>query len=148
MSIFLDKQINNPLIQAISLLLANLLFMLFSWAAGYTGLSKFDALFPWSVAAAFLLFYAMINSLLSLRADSFAKYWGSSMYGFIGLAFGSAVMAWGFSGIRFGDAGTYRWIFIVVSICFLVFLSMVNFMKTIVTFAEREEWNEPRKKNR
>lgn len=40
---------------------------------------------------------------------------------------------------------TYRWIYIVVTFGFLVFLSMVNFMKKIVEFAEKEEWNQPRR---
>jgi hypothetical protein len=93
-----------------------------------------------------LLLFALFNSLLSLRADNFAKYWGSSVYSYMALAFGSGLAAWLFSGIDLRDAGTYRWIYLVVTFGFLVFLSMVNFMKRIVNFAEKEEWNQPRKR--
>ena len=93
-----------------------------------------------------MLLFALLNSLMSLRADSFAKYWGHSVYSYMGLALCSGMAAWLFSGIPLRDAGTYRWIFIVVTLGFLVFLSMANFMKNIVRYAEREEWNEPRKR--
>lgn len=101
---------------------------------------------PWAIATAFMLFFAMLNSLQSLRADSFVKYWQASMYSYMLLAFGNAMIAWGFSGTSISDAESYKWIFLVVSIGFIVFLSMVNFMKVIVKFAEKEEWTEPRKR--
>ena len=87
-----------------------------------------------------------MNSLLSLSAASFAQYWGASIYSYLGLALCTSLSAWGFSGIPLSEAGSYRWIYIVVSIGFLIFLSMVNIMKVIVRFAEKEEWNKPRKR--
>ncbi|MDO8971491.1 MAG: hypothetical protein Q7U74_12430, partial [Saprospiraceae bacterium] len=77
---------------------------------------------------------------------SFVKYWGASIYSYLALAFCTSMAAWGFSGIPLRDAGSYRWIYIVVTIGFIVFLSMVNMMKIIVKFAEKEEWNSPRKR--
>jgi len=50
------------------------------------------------------------------------------------------------SGVAIGKAESYRWIFIVVSFGFLVFLSMINFMKKIVKFAEQEDWTQPRRR--
>lgn len=138
----------NPPIQAVVMVLAGLVFMLVSWLLSVTGISSPGRLFPWSVAASFLLFFAVMNSLLSIQSGNFAKYWGSSMYSFMGLALVSGLLARLFSGIPFAEAGTYRWIFFVVTFCFLVFLSMINFIKRIVTFAEREEWNQPRRRNR
>ena len=143
---FSNLSINQPPTQAVVLLGVNLLFMCVGWGLAAANWYHFDRLYDWSVAAALLLLFALMNSLLSLRAISFAKYWGASMYSFLGLALASSTLARFFSGIPFGEAGTYRWIFIVVTFCFLVFLSMVNFMKRIVNFAEREEWNQPRKR--
>lgn len=145
MAHFLNDSINRPHIQAASVLLCDIVFMSIGFGAKAAGWMTNDPLFAWSVAAAFLLLFAMLNSLLSLRAESFGKYWGASMYSFMGLAATSAALAWLFSGVGFREAGTYRWIFIVLSVCFLVFLSIVNFMKIIVNFAQKEEWNEPRR---
>ncbi|MCC7246844.1 MAG: hypothetical protein IT269_14255 [Saprospiraceae bacterium] len=138
----------HPPVQAVVMALTGLIFMLVGWFLSVTGIASPDRLFPWSVAASFLLFFAVMNSLLSIQSGSFTKYWGSSMYSYMGLALASGLLARAFSGIPFAEAGTYRWIFFVVSFCFLVFLSMINFIKRIVNFAEREEWNQPRRRNR
>ncbi len=120
--------------------------MLVGWLLHKAHILTGDPLFAWSIAAAFMLLFALANSLLSLRADNFSKYWGSSMYSYIGLALSSALTARLFSGIPIDEAGSYRWIYIVVTVGFVFFLLMVNAMKRIVHFAEREEWNEPRKR--
>ena len=121
--------------------------MLLTLALNQTGWYTVDILFPWSVATAFLLLFAVFNSLMSPNADSFMRYWGRSIYSFIGLAFLNGIAAWLFSGVPLREAQSYRWIYIVVTIGFLVFLTMVNLMKKIVSFAEKEEWNQPRRRN-
>jgi uncharacterized membrane protein len=111
-----------------------------------TGLMAMDPLYPWSIATGFLLLFALLNSLSSLQSDNVLKYWGASIYSYMLLAAASGVAAWQLSGIPIGQAQSYKFIYIVVTFGFLVFLSMVNFMKKIVNFAEREEWNQPRKR--
>jgi hypothetical protein len=140
------KKLDNPVVQAAVILAGAVVLMAFTRILDATGLLAADPLFPWSVAAAFMLLFALLNSLMSLRADSIYKYWAPSMYSYLGLALCTGLAAWVFSGIPLRDAGTYRWIYIVVTFGFLIFLSMVNFMKKIVQFAEREEWNQPRKR--
>ncbi len=125
---------------------ASVVFMLIALVFNQTGWYEADKLFPWSVATAFLLLFAVFNSMMSLNADSFIRYWGRSMYSFMGLAFLNGIAAWLISGVPINDAQSYRWIYVVVTIGFLVFLSMVNLMKKIVQFAEREEWTQPRKR--
>lgn len=141
-----DQHINRPLIQAALIFGSGFVIMLAGWLLGKIHVVTQDPLFPWSIAAAFMLLFALVNSLLSLRADSFTKYWGASMYSYMGLAFCNAFVAWLFSGISIGNAGSYRWIYIVVTFGFIVFLTLVNTVRRIVEFAEREEWNEPRKR--
>lgn len=140
------KKIDNPVAQAVVVLAGALVLMLGGWLLTVSKIYPVESLFAWSIAAAFMLLFALLNSLMSLRADSFFKYWGRSMYAYMGLALCTGLAAWMFSGIPLREAGTYRWIYFVVTVGFLVFLSMVNFMKKIVNFAEREEWNQPRKR--
>lgn len=144
----LDRHIAKPIVQAGLIFAAGLVLMVLAWLLTVSKIYIEDPLFPWSISAGFMLLFAMLNSLMSLRADNFSKYWGSSMYSYMALAFCSGMAAWLFSGIPLNDAGTYKFIFIVVTFGFLVFLSLVNIMKKIVRFAEREEWNEPRKKQK
>lgn len=142
---FFERKV-DPFIQAAIFLGAAVVFMLLTLLFNQTGWYTVDRLFPWSVATAMLLLYALFNSLMSLNAASSLKYWGRSVYGFIGLAFANGLAAWVFSGVPLGEAQSYRWIYIVVTIGFLVFLTMVNLMRKIVSFAEKEEWNAPRRR--
>lgn len=138
--------INKPYILAGILFLSALAMMLLALAVSAAHIMAMDPLFPWLVATSMLLLFAVSCSLLSLRADTFAKYWGLSVYSYVGLAFMNGTAARFVSGIPIAEAGTYKWIFIVVTIGFLVFLSLVNAVRGIVQFAEREEWNQPRQR--
>ncbi|MCC6462002.1 MAG: hypothetical protein IT260_16125 [Saprospiraceae bacterium] len=142
---FYERKI-DPIRQAAGFFGISALCMALTWLLNLTGWYEVDQLFPWSVATAFLLLFAVFNSLMSLNADSFMQYWGRSIYSFLGLAFLNGVAAWLVSGVRLNDAQSYRWIYIVVTFGFLVFLTLVNLMKKIVQFAQREEWDQPRRR--
>lgn len=144
-SSFFDRKM-DPLKQAGFIFLGALVMMLGGWLFSQTGLLDWDKLFPWSIATAFTLIFALLNSVLSLNADSFTKYWGRSVYSYMLLALCNGLAAWLISGISLNEAGSYKFIYLVVTFGFLVFLSMVNFIKQIVQFAEREEWNQPRRR--
>lgn len=110
----------------------------------WSGLLAIQDRFPWMVAASFMLLFAMFNSIFSIAAKNRAQYWGASIYSFLGLAGAAGTTAYLISGLSLGEAGSYWWIFIVVTIGYLVFVSLVGAMRFIVEFAQREEWNQPR----
>jgi hypothetical protein len=70
------------------------------------------------------------------------------VYSFAALAVASGYFAYLFSGINIFDAGSYSWLFKVIFIVYLVFMSMIRAMKVIVEFAQKEEWNAPKLKKR
>jgi hypothetical protein len=107
-----------------------------------------DPLFAWSIATAFLLLFAIFNSVLSLNAVSFTKYWSQSMYSYLGLALCTGASAWLFSGVGLNQAGSYKFIYLVITFGFLVFLSLVNFARKIMQFIEREEWTQPQNRKK
>jgi hypothetical protein len=140
------NRMDHPPVQAIASFCVSLILMAMGWLSTVSGMMEVDRLYAWSIGAAFMLFFALMNSLLSLKAPSFVKYWSASIYSYLGLGFGTSMLAWGFSGITLSNAGSYRWIYIVVTVGFIVFLTLVNLMKIIVKFAEKEEWNQPRRR--
>jgi uncharacterized membrane protein len=89
-----------------------------------------------------------MNSVFFLRVADTRKYWQDSMTSFIALGLVSMLIAWLLSGTSLGKAGSFRWIYTVLVIGYLVFISMMSFLKRIVTFAEQEDWQAPRKKSR
>ncbi len=136
----------NPVLQASIIFAIAFAITLVAKLVNLTGLVEVSDRFPRMTSAAFMLIFAIFNSLFSLSTKDLMKYWSRSLYSFLGLAFISAGSAYLFSAIPIGEAGSYRWIFIVVAIGYLVFLSLMSFMRKIVEFAQREEWNQPRKR--
>ncbi|MEZ4992215.1 MAG: hypothetical protein R2824_17465 [Saprospiraceae bacterium] len=145
-SIF-DRAI-DPVIQAGMILGVVLVFNIIAKFLAATGLMNVSERFPWMTAAAFLLFFAVFNSLYLLTAKSMVKYWGRSIYSFMGLAAASGIIAYLFSSLTISEAGSYRWIYIVVTLGYLVFISIMIFLRRIVEFAQKEEWNHPRIRRR
>ena len=140
---FLEK-IYNPALQAAAAFAFGTFITLMAKFVGATGLMDVTDRFAWMSAAAMMLLFAVFNSVISLSAPKISKYWGRSIYCFAALAAVSGLFAWFMTGMSIGEAGSYKWIYFVVTIGYLVFLSMMGFMKFIVDFAQREEWNNPR----
>ncbi len=144
---FLDKT-QNPFIQALIALAGVVLVILGSKIIQMTGLMTISERFPWMTACSFLLCFALFNSVFSLSTKNMVKYWGNSIYSFLGLAFSSGFLAYLFSNKALSEAGSYWWIYIVVSIGYFVFLGIMAFIRKIVEFAQKEEWNQPRLRKR
>lgn len=134
----------NPVHQAGIVLGMMVSFILISKLVKLTGLLSVSDKFPWMTTAAFLLFFAMFNSIFALSTKNMNQYWNRSIASFVVLVIVSGLFAYLSSAIHINDAGSYRWIYIVVSIGYVIFLSMMTFMKNIVEFAQKEEWNQPR----
>ncbi len=138
----------SPFLQTGMVLGLSILVHLGAKVINVLGIMEIGGKFHWMTAAAFMLFFAVFNSVFSLSSNDTNKYWLQSLLCFAGLAIVASLIAYFLSSIPINEAGSYRWIFTVVAIGYLVFLSMVGFMKRIVDFAQREEWNQPRMKSK
>lgn len=138
----------HPILQAAIVFVAGLMITLLAKLIHIVGIMDIGDRFPWLCAASFLLFFAVFNAILSLSAKDLNNYWTKSMLSFGLLAVCSGLVAWGFSNMGINEAGSYRWIFIVLTFGYLVFLSMMGFMKNIVEFAQKEKWTSPRKRKK
>ncbi len=134
----------NPIVQATLTLGGIILVIIGAKLIRLTGIIEVSERFPWMTACSFLLCFALFNSVFSLSAESMVKYWGKSIYSFLGLAFVSGFLAYLFSNKALSEAGSYWWIYIVVAVGYFVFLGMMAFMRTVVEFAQKEEWNQPK----
>jgi len=112
----------DPLYQAGGALAASFIFMLFGAAIGAGTEEVVTNTWPWLCATSFLLFFAVFNAIMSATTKNLMKYWGRSIYSFVGLAVLSGLLAWGLSGLSIGEAGSYKWMFFVVGFVYLVFL--------------------------
>lgn len=99
---------------------------------------------PWIVALAFLLLFAVFNSIFCLSSTQVERYWQRSILAYIALGGLGILCAWLLSGKFLTSVGSFKWMYIVVTFCYLVFISIINFMRSVVNFAEKEEWKKPK----
>ena len=137
------EKLKSPVRQAVIILFCVFVFNILIYLMSTVG-AEFEQRMPWTIACTFILFFAIFNSILSLMTDNMDRYWTRSILSYVGLAAASGLMAWAFSSLTINEAGSYRWIYIVLTFGYLLFLSMIGFMRKIVEFAQREEWNQPR----
>jgi len=101
----------------------------------------------WIMAATFGLFFSVGNCVFSLNVkENSEKYWTQSMIVFILTMALLAGLALLISGVNITETGSFQWIFIVVIVSYFVFSTIIRLMKGIVDFAQKEEWNQPKKK--
>jgi hypothetical protein len=134
----LDQNI-SPLKQVIGSLVLALVLMLASKIMPISPYSKTGHIMPWIALCGAILFFAIMNSILSLGASSHKYYWMHSVISFAGLLIVGGFFAWLISGIGIYDAGSVSWIYIVFTLGYLVFLSIVNLIKFFVYLAQRQD---------
>jgi hypothetical protein len=135
---FLEREI-SPFKQVIGVLLVAAIFMGFSSLVPSSPYSSTNGIMPWVVICGMILFFAIINSLLCLVAKDSNTYWLHSIISFVILLVVGGLMAWAISGVSINNAGSVRWIYVVFTFGYLVFLSIVNFMKFLVKLAQRQD---------
>jgi hypothetical protein len=129
----------NPFIQGGIIAAMILLFVGVEAFMKWTGLSEPDQNFPWITSTSLILFYIIANSVISLKAKSIAKYWGKSITTFILLLVLGSLFAYMVSGMTIDEAGTFRWIYFVLTLGYLIFLAIVQTMKRIVDIAIKQD---------
>ncbi|MFK7810526.1 MAG: hypothetical protein AB8F74_22155 [Saprospiraceae bacterium] len=138
----------NPFLQGGIILGSSILIMLISNVVNSSGATEVTPDFYWRITATSMLFFALFNSIFSLSTDNINKYWMRSMLVFALMVGASALVSYFFSGQSITEAGPYTPIFIVLTFAYLLFLSIMNFMKTIVNYAEQEDWQAPKQKKK
>lgn len=138
----------NPYRQFGIVMIVFSVILILSEIVGASGITAIDPAFPWTLAASFLLFFSIFNSVYSLTAKDDNTYWTKSFICFAAMAALSGLIAYLVAGLSFEDIGPYKWIYIVITFVYLVFLSIIGFMKRIVAFAQKEEWTKPMRRSK
>ncbi len=136
-------KLQNPVFQGLILLSAVVVLNIIAKALQSAGM-EVEQRFPWTIAASFVLFFSAMNAVMSIFAKNIDNYWSRSILSFVGLAAVSALLANLFSQMSMDEAGSYKWIFIVLTFGYLIFLFILSAVRRIVDFAQREEWNQPK----
>jgi hypothetical protein len=128
----------SPYYQAAAVIGIMLIFDLFSLGSKDDNALTF-AKSVWTNHIAMVLFYILANCMLSLGSDSNLKYVRDSIFAYLALVFVGGLISYGISGMSLDTAGSFRWILMVLSMGYLIFLAMINTMKFVVTLAKKQD---------
>ena len=133
------EKIKNPTLQASIVAGAAITLMLLLKILGLMGWVAVDNIFYWLMAGTFLLFFGLFNSILSANSLNMNHYWSRSTSSYTALLFVLMGAAYLLSGIGWYDLGGFKFVFIVVTFGYLLFLSLMRFMRKIVEIAQKED---------
>ena len=137
-SSFFEK-LYNPILQGAAFLSTTFIVMLVTKLLQWT---KFADIAPqafWLIAGTVTLAFAIINSVLSLSTKDVNNYWTRSIPTYAALMILNGFLAYLFSAMTMEEAGTFRFIFTVLTFGYLLFLSVMRFMRKIVEMAQEED---------
>ena len=132
-------RIGRPMQQALIALVLGVVIMLVAGLVNFSDGVNLSPNFYWLTAASCVLLFAMFNAMISVSAENIDKYWQRAIPTFFGLMLVLSLLATLLSGIPLMEAGSYAWIYIILTFGYLAFLSMARFIKRILSIAMREE---------
>ena len=134
-----EKWMVNPFIQGALVGCLIIIFHLFSFFGKAIGLTDPKPNSPYIISTAMLFFFVLFNSILSIKADNLIKYWGKSITTYMLILVAGGYLSFLISGVHIDDAGSFRWLFVVITMGYLIFLAIVQSMKKIVDIAIKQD---------
>lgn len=144
---FLYPNEYNAYKHAILVLVLGVIMMLLSLIIKSTGV-ELEETFIWMIVAACSLLFAGSCSIYAAFNKNFNQFLLHAVVSYLSLVVVMCFLAYFISKIPISKAGTYYKILMVVTFCFLVLLSLVNAVRAIIEYAQKEEWNHPKLRRR
>ena len=143
---FMEK-VRNPILQAVTVFTGVIGLMLILKIIIWSGSAAITNRAFWIIAGSAILFFALLNSIISLSVKDMSQYWTRSTICYTVLMISSGALAYIFSSMTITEAGSFKWIFMVLTFGYLLFLSVMRFMRKIVEIAQKEDdkWMSRRK---
>ena len=93
----------------------------------------------WEFSFSILMAFIIFNSVFSIPYIKRAQYFRDSIFSFLALAVIGGVLSHYIGGISMDNAGSFRWLYIVFTFTYLVFISIVNLMRKIMEIAKKQD---------
>ncbi len=95
--------------------------------------------YPWTTAGAFILMYGIFNSVNSFSTKNMLNYYRNSIFGYIGLVVAASLLAYLFSGTPIQEAGSFKYIFVILCLAYMGFIGITTFIRFIFSILRTEE---------
>lgn len=93
----------------------------------------------WIVGTAMIFCFIIINSVVALRTEPILPYWSKSILIFVGLLAFTYGWCYLLTGKQIDDVGSFRWLWIVLTMVYFVFFIIARSMKRIVDIANEQD---------
>ena len=94
---------------------------------------------PWIVSTAMVLCYVILNSVVALRIEPIIPYWSQSVMLYLALLGLSYGWSYFLSGLHIDDAGSFRWLWFVITLTYMIFFAIARSVKRIVDLAMKQD---------
>lgn len=94
---------------------------------------------PWIMATALLLCFVILNTLFLFRIKEVVPYFSRSVFSYILLLLLTYGWCFLLSGVHFDEAGSFRWLWLVLTLVYMVFFAIAYTIRGIIAIADREE---------
>ncbi len=102
-------------------------------------ISEFDPAFYWEASFTILLLYMLFNAIWSISYKKKTLYLLHSVIGYLFLAVSTALLSQFFSKLSMDEAGAFRMLYLIFTICYLIFLGIVNAMRKILEIVKKQD---------
>ncbi len=93
----------------------------------------------WIVGTAMIFCFIIFNTIVALRSEPILPYWSKSVMIFIGLLVFTYAWCYMLTGKHIDEVGSFRWLWIVLTMVYLVFFIIARTMKRIVDIANEQD---------
>ena len=93
----------------------------------------------WIVATAMIFFFVILNSLIALRIVNIVPYFSRSIVLYVALLVISYGWCYLLSGKHIDEVGSFRWLWFVLTITYMVFFSIARSVKRVVDIADKQD---------
>ena len=98
-----------------------------------------DGVLYWEMSFSVLLGFMLFNSVFSIPYQKRTQYFRDSIFSFLALAAIGGLLAHYLSGVSMDGAGSFRWLYIVFTFTYLIFISIVNLMRKLMDIAKKQD---------
>lgn len=134
-----NKNISTPKSQTLLLIAFLLLSHGFLFIVDALNLFQFDLNNYYTLIITAMMIFSIFNSIISLSSENRNTYWLHSLIGFILMTIIGCISAYLLSGMTIDEAGSFRWLILVFSFGYILFISIVRVMRKIVELAQKQD---------
>lgn len=135
---FYEREV-HPLKQAAFFIGATLVVLGVIKILQLSGFVAQESTLSWEVSLMIILIFGVFNSVMGLPYKNQNDYWFYSTLAYIAVAVFGALLSFLFCNLGIDELGPFKWIYIVFTIAYLIFLSIIRAMRKIVQIAQKQD---------